>query len=122
MNKIIFALLVVLFAPAVLQAHPPKAITVEFDNGTKELAVTISHYVDDPVRHHIEKIVVELNGEEIITQKLKVQEIKGEQRALYLITDAVEGDSISVTGYCSIAGKKKVTIDVVAPENKDTEE
>ncbi len=123
MNKIVFVLLVALIVPVIMQAHPPKDITVEFDNGTKELMVTISHYVDDPVRHHIDKIVIELNGEEIITQKLKVQATKGEQKALYLVTDAVEGDQLSVTAYCSIAGKKKVTVDIVAPqETQDVEE
>lgn len=118
MKKITFILLVVLVLPAIMQAHPPKDIAAEFDNETKELTVTISHYVDDPVRHYIDKIVVELNDEEIITQKLKAQVTKGEQKALYMVTDATEGDRISVTAYCSIAGKKKVTIDVVTIEEE----
>lgn len=122
MNKIIFALLVALLAPVVLQAHPPKDIMVTFDNETKELAVVISHYVDDPIRHYIDRIVVELNDEEIITQKLMMQATKAEQKVLYLVTDAAEGDKISVTAYCSIAGKKKVTIDVVVDEEKQNVE
>jgi desulfoferrodoxin (superoxide reductase-like protein) len=121
-NEIYSILLVALIVPVALQAHPPKDITAEFDNETKELAVTISHFVDDPVRHYIDKIVVELNGDEVITQKLAAQESNSEQRALYLITDAEEGDSISVTAYCSISGKKKVTIDVVTPEEEEIEE
>jgi len=121
MKTIIFFVLLALIVPVTMQAHPPKDIVAEFDNETKELAVTISHYVDDPVRHYIDKVVIELNDEEIVTQKLKAQVTKGEQKALYLVTDAAEGDKISVTAYCSIAGKKKVTIDVVVQED-DVEE
>ena len=122
MKTILFLVLLALIVPVTMQAHPPKDIVAEFDYETKELTVTISHFVDDPVRHYIDKIVVELNDGEIITQKLKVQETKGEQKALYMVTDAAEGDKISVTAYCSIAGKKKITIDVIAQEEEQGEE
>ncbi len=122
MKNIIFILLVVLVTPAIMQAHPPKSVDADFDNGTKVLTVKISHFVDSPSKHFIEKIVVELNGDEIITQKLKAQNTKQGQEAQYMITDAVVGDTITITAYCSISGKKKIVLDVAAPEEEHKEE
>ena len=122
MRNILFVLLVVFILPAVMQAHPPKSVDVEFDNETKVLTVKISHFVDNPSKHFIDKIVVELNGDEIITQKLKAQNTKQDQEAQYMITDAAVGDTITVTAYCNISGKKKAVIDVAAHEEEHEEE
>ncbi len=103
-------------------AHPPKSIELVFESTTKVLRVNISHVVNDPSRHYIEKVVVELNGEEIITQTFKTQTDKQKQEIMYVIGDAQEGDKISVTAYCSISGKKTETLDVIIPEKKKVEE
>lgn len=122
MKNIVFVLLVVLILPATMQAHPPKSVDAEFDCETKVLAVNISHFVDSPSKHYIDKIVVELNGDEIITQKLKAQRTKQEQEAQYMITDAAVGDTITVTAYCSISGKKKTVIDIATKVEEQEEE
>jgi desulfoferrodoxin (superoxide reductase-like protein) len=59
---------------------------------------------------------VELNGKEIIQQLFKRQTDGQEQKVMYVIVDAKEGDKITVTAYCNIAGKKNQTLDVTIEE------
>jgi len=103
-------------------AHPPKGIELVFESNTKVLRVNISHFVDDPAKHYIEKVVVELNGEEIITQTFKMQTDKQTQEIMYVVVGAQEGDKIAVTAYCNISGKKKETMDVILLEKPEVEE
>ena len=103
-------------------AHPPKGIDLVFEQNTKVLRVNIRHGVDDPSRHYIEKVVVELNEEEIITQTFKMQKDKETQEIMYVVIDAQEGDKIAVTAYCNISGKKSGTLDVILLEMPEVEE
>lgn len=103
-------------------AHPPKGIDLVFEPNTKVLKVNIHHFVDDPSRHYIEKVVVKLNEEEIITQTFKMQKDKKTQEIMYVVIDAHEGDKIEVTAYCNISGKKSGTLDVISLEKPGVEE
>ncbi len=53
---VLFLFLVVLFSSNMLVAHPPKTIDLSFDLETHVLKATISHSVDKPTMHFIEKI------------------------------------------------------------------
>ncbi len=103
-------------------AHPPKGIELAFESETKVFRMNIAHVVDDPSRHYIEKVVVELNGEEIITQTFKTQTDKKTQEIMYVIVDAQEGDKIAVTAYCNISGKKTETLDVTLMQMPEVKE
>ena len=103
-------------------AHPPEGIDLVFDPNKKVLRVNIPHVVDDPSKHYIEKVVVELNEEEIITQTFKMQKDKKTQEIMYVVIDAQAGDKIAVTAYCNISGKKKGTLDVLLLEMPEVEE
>ena len=93
-------------------AHPPSGIEMEFDNETKVLTVFVTHSVSKVDKHFIDKIVVELNDKEMITQMFRRQKEGEGQEAMYLIADAGTGDTIAVTGYCNVSGKKKVSLTV----------
>ncbi|MDH5185556.1 MAG: thiosulfate oxidation carrier complex protein SoxZ [candidate division WOR-3 bacterium] len=101
-------------------AHPPDSLELNLDS-TGILSIKVFHTVKDEAKHYITKIVVELNGKEIIQQSVNSQVSKNEQHALYRIIDAQEGDKITVTAICNITGKKKETLMKTAPEKVETE-
>jgi desulfoferrodoxin (superoxide reductase-like protein) len=109
-------LFVVMMAFTTASAHPPTGIELEYDTETQVLTVRILHSVKKVNNHFIDKIVVELNDNEIITQKFARQSSEPYQEVQYTIIDAKTGGSIAVTGFCNISGKKKVTLEVEQKE------
>ncbi|MGD9141345.1 MAG: hypothetical protein PVJ42_07370 [bacterium] len=112
----------VLISAAGAIAHAPREVELEFDLGEKELQVTIDHQVTDVVKHFINSVTVELNGEKIIEQKITEQENLKSQVLEYRITEARVGDTITVVAACSISGKKKASLKIAPPPEKDAEE
>ena len=96
-------------------AHPPSDITITFDPNTKILKALIAHSVSNPRTHFILKVDIGLNGREIIEQTISRQDNAEGQSVSFYIPDASVGDTLSVEGYCSISGKLKKQIQVVAP-------
>ncbi len=93
-------------------SHPPESIIAEYDTTTKILQVTVNHLVKNPANHYINKIEIELNREQIIEQKNKKQVDNSFQQYTYTITDAEIDDTLKVTAYCNISGKKSVSIQI----------
>ncbi len=117
----IYFVLILLVSVNYVFAHPPKGIELDYNAQDHLLNVKVSHLVKSPAKHYIDKITVELNGEEIISQKFSMQSSEKLQEVIYLIIDAKEGDEITVTAYCNISGKKKETIDVVFKKEIEAE-
>lgn len=93
-------------------AHMPTAVELEFDNDTKVLTVHVTHAVSKINKHYVDKVVVELNDKEIVTQTFRSQKDGEGQEAMYIIIDAKVGDTIAVTGYCNVSGNKKASLTV----------
>ena len=88
-------------------SHPPSGIELEFDITEHELEIIAYHTVKDSLKHYVNRIVVKLNGEEVIEQKFWSQADSQVQRAEYVIIDARLGDEIEVIAGCNISGRKK---------------
>jgi hypothetical protein len=97
-------------------AHAPSDITLDFDNETNILRVTVLHPVGKVAEHFVDRIVVELNNEKLIEQKFIIQSSDGTQEACYIIPGIKIGDEIKVTGYCNISGKKIKTLTIYPSE------
>ncbi len=108
---ICIALLAFILVPYAL-GHPPTEVELEFDEETMSLRVSVSHMVGKITKHYVNKIVVELNGEEIITQQFNTQSSEAKQEVSYIIPGAQVGDTFSVTAYCNISGKKEKTLQI----------
>lgn len=93
-------------------AHPPERVELEFDLAEHLLKITAFHTVRDSSEHYVDRIVVELNGEETIRQTFKSQLNSESQAAVYKIIDSKPEDEILVSVACNIAGRKEVTIKV----------
>ena len=121
MKRLIFMyfVLALLFSTSPVLAHPSKSMVLDFSLQEHTLRVRIAHEVKKPLKHYIDKIVVELNGKEIIEQKFKSQISKEGQEAVYMIIDAKPGDKITVIAYCNVSGKKKQTVKIPREEAED---
>jgi predicted metallo-beta-lactamase superfamily hydrolase len=116
---IIFAILCIFITGSI--AHPADSLLMNIDsNGL--LTIQIHHPVKDQAKHYINKVIVELNGKEIIQQSFKSQTDKTIQELVYKIIDAKENDKITVTTYCNITGKKKETLTLTRAEEPETEQ
>jgi hypothetical protein len=99
----------------ILRAHPPSEIKLQFDPVKRILDITAFHDVNDSTKHYIERILVELNGEETIKQVFLQQTDRNEQHVFYLMIDAKPGDEISVNAKCNRFGDKTQTIKIAKP-------
>jgi hypothetical protein len=89
---------------ASVYAHPPSDIKILFDSKTRMLTVMIVHNTTNPVNHYISKVVVGLNGQDIIVQNISRQNNDASQVVKYYIPDVENGDVLSVAGYCNMSG------------------
>ena len=107
MKKIIvpIVLLTYLFVCSVSFAHPPARIDAKFDNKKKELKAVVQHPVSNNNTHYINRIVVRLNGRQIIEQKFTRQDVRRNQTVQYLISDARGMDTLTIEAYCNMSGK-----------------
>ena len=98
---------------SVLSAHAPVNISLSFDGESKILTVEFIHKVRNRSDHFIDRVRVSLNGEEIVEQRLSLQETKDGGTLIYKLIDAAEGDEIEVLLDCVKGGKlkKKMTLE-----------
>ncbi|HAQ60422.1 TPA: hypothetical protein DCR49_00220 [Candidatus Delongbacteria bacterium] len=115
MKKTVLALSMA-FALPLLFAHPALDVTAKFMLPTKNLVVVYQHPVKDVKDHYISEIKVELNGKEIISQKLSVQDTQTTGEVSYKIPEAKAGDKITVGTKCNKMGTKKAELTIEGKE------
>ncbi len=95
-------------------AHPPSDIIITFDPKTKILDAVIIHNVSNPKAHFIKKVDIALNGQEITTRNFSSQDNNASQEVKCPVPEEKTGDILSVEAYCSISGKLKKEIEIIA--------
>lgn len=101
-------------------AHSPQGIELVFDSETSTLKVSVEHRVSKKAYHFVDNVSVELNDEEIITQKFSIQGSEDTQTACYVIPELQPGDRLDITASCNVSGKKTETL--VVEESEELEE
>ena len=102
----------------IVSAHSPSSIELSYDIDTQILSVDISHSVADPNNHYIKEVEIEKNGEEYMNEQYTSQQSSSSFTDMYVITAA--GDSLKVTGYCSISGSISGSITVGSDDSTNT--
>lgn len=93
-------------------AHPPSDIKIAFDKSSGTLKAVIDHPVSNRMTHHIKKVDIGLNGQEIRTLTFTEQAQKKTQPIEVLLPEVKAGDTLSVEAYCSISGRLEKKIKV----------
>ena len=119
---VLLACAIALAISGAVYAHAPKSVEAEFDIDKQILSVTVFHDVKDASKHFVDEVDVQLNGDDIIEQKLSAQESLEKIMLVYRITDAGVGDEIEVSAECNISGKKKATVKIEKKAEKEAEE
>ena len=105
-------LLLVLAAAASLYSHPASKLNAVFDTEKSILNIDFEHQVKDRVQHYIFVVSVELNGKEIINQKLHSQDDLTKGSLVYKISDAKPGDKMMVKARCNKGGMSDLELTI----------
>jgi hypothetical protein len=96
--------------------HPPQNMELDYDAETKILDVTITHSVSNPNDHYIYKVEIKKNDELIQTENYDNQPSSTTFTYSYSV-DAVGGNVLKVTAFCSIFGD--ISREIIVPSNGD---
>lgn len=107
-----FLVIALLIGSSLLVAHPASNVNLEFNQETSILTVNFDHKVKDAEKHFIFEIIVYLNKEVIIEQKMERQDDMETGNLVYKIIDAKLGDKIKVRTNCNKTGKKSATVEI----------
>lgn len=99
------AFLMFLMASIIVFAHSPSRVDIQPDSTMQYFYVSAEHSVPMPSIHYIDLITVSINGKEAVKQTFTAQLNKIEQKGVYFLPNLRNGDKITVTAYCNIAGK-----------------
>jgi desulfoferrodoxin (superoxide reductase-like protein) len=107
MKKILLMVFCALLYSGIALAHPPSAIQVKAID-TTQIEVTIVHGTRDADAHHIEEIVVFLNGKKIIAQDFSTQQNNEAQKAVYNLPELIKNPKAVIKVYadCNKGGDK----------------
>jgi len=109
-KSLLFILLI--SAPTILMAHPPKSIDIKYSPDQKKLTAEIPHGVKDVKDHYIKTIVISVDGKEVKTIDLKEQTSKEKENIDIELPDIKSGSEISIKATCNKFGSKSGIIKV----------
>ncbi|MFC1752234.1 hypothetical protein ACFL96_02435 [Thermoproteota archaeon] len=101
---VVVAFVIILFTVNLAYSHPPAQIKMAFNIEQCSLVIGIAHSVEVPKEHFIAKVVVKLNGDVVVIQKILKQDNQNGQSLAYKIPSAELGDTIEVEAYCNKSG------------------
>jgi hypothetical protein len=111
---IVFFLLII--GSSSVLAHPASNVDLAYDFDNQTLDVTITHVVNDPNSHYIEKLEVYKNGVTIKEEDYTIQPSNGTY-TVSLEIPAEDGDVLKVETECILGGKTEDSITVSVGDN-----
>lgn len=117
-NKIIWlSIMLFLFAglaPVIVNAHPPKSVTLAYDVAAKVLKVTILHPSFTPSWHYIKTVTIEKNKQPLGSYPYQRQ--TGDEFSYTYEIPVMSGDILVVNVFCNMYGSRTEMIKI--PEIK----
>ena len=105
---IVLTIIVISSSVNMASAHPPSKIELSYDDKEQALTVDIAHVTSDVVKHHIRKITLYKNDQELESYYFVTQTPQGLIDKIPL--EAKSGDKIRVKVVCKEAGYKEETL------------
>lgn len=121
MKKILFsnvtALILILFLmsflnPAILMAHPPSSLIVNYDPETEILDVVAKHSVKNPQNHFVDKFRVFVDSKRMFELEISVQFSDTKAMGIFYLPALQKGSKITVEAECNKFGSRKKTLTV----------
>jgi hypothetical protein len=101
--------------PAVVNANPPKSLTLAYDANAKILKVTILHSSFMPSWHYIKTVTIDKNKQPLASYPYQSQ--PGDEFTYTYEVSVMPGDILVVNAFCSMYGSRTEMIKI--PEIKN---
>ena len=88
-----------------VSAHGPSSVSLEFNEETNQLTVSITHSVTNQNSHYIYQVKLDKNDAELMTQTYTSQPTMNSFSYTYSVT-AETGDVLKATATCNQGGSK----------------
>ncbi len=109
------------FITCAVTAHSPQDISLSYDEITGVLSLSITHFVDDPLAHHIREVEIKRNGDVIRTERYDTQPSASIPFTYTYTVPVSPGDVLDATAVCNIAGSASARLVVPGPALNGTE-
>jgi len=106
MKKLLFALLLLVSLPIVMQANPARKVTLAYDAQTRKLTATIFHPVKNVEKHYISAVTVMVGDKELEVKKLTKQATDEQEVVEFTLPDLPKGTEVTVKAKCNQFGSK----------------
>lgn len=110
LKMIFFGVLIVLMAG--LWGHPPSDIDITFGSEDSILTVYVAHRVANPNNHYIDRVIIELDGNEIIDHQISRQDDGDGVLLEYRLPDTKTGMVLNVITTCNRYGSLSKEIEI----------
>ena len=100
-----------LLTNSVAFAHAPSGIDLEYDKAEESLTVDITHSVNDPGDHFIEKVEIRKNDELVQTKDYDSQPTQSSFTYTFSVS-AEAGDTLQAKAYCNRFGDLQGSIEI----------
>lgn len=111
LQKFILLLIITMF-PLTLLAHAPKKVNLLYDQESGKLSVSVLHKVKNVEEHHIAKLIVSVNGEEVNTLNYQVQSSLETHQVEIDLPGLKSADEVSVKAICNKVGSKTGKLEI----------
>ena len=110
-TAVFFGVLALLAAVQIgaVRSHSPSSMNLSYDRDTNELTVRITHTVENPNDHYVERVEVRKNGS-VVDNSYTSQPSANTFTYTYNVSATTE-DSITATAYCNRFGDISDTLD-----------
>jgi len=95
-----------------LFAHPASNVTLNYDATTLLLTVNFEHSVKNPADHYISEMIIKIDGKQIISQNLPLQENPTGGSLVYKLPGLKTGNLIEAVAVCNKIGKKSAKLTI----------
>ena len=111
MFKMILIAVLIMFMAGLL-GHPPQDLDITFDSEESILTVYAVHRVANPNNHYIDRVIIELDGNEIIDHQITRQDDRDGVSLEYRLPDTQTGMIINVFTTCNRYGSLSKEIEI----------
>ncbi len=119
---VVVSALIALFAlnTGTVYGHSPSAMNLSYDLAEQELTIGITHQVENPDTHYVDKIEVRVNDELVTTEDYSSQPLATGTSVILEITAEI-GDVIKVNASCNQGGSLEQSLTVAETDDQDNE-
>ncbi|MCK4662569.1 MAG: hypothetical protein KAT68_06875 [Bacteroidales bacterium] len=107
------SLILMVFLPIILMAHPPKKVDVKYKKESNKLIISIPHLVKNVEKHYIESIIISVDGKEIKVLEYTSQSTKESHDIEIELPELESGNEVEVKAKCNKMGTKVTTIKIL---------